>query len=234
VASNASGFSVGPSNVASGVCPQPRTVQYGIWMEGSAQLTMNGATINCTNVDAVSLRSNVALASNSPQLALSNSTMRYNGCAGVYVEAGRATVSGSTLRNNHFGVWLASGGSGSDPLLSPVMLNSGTTTRNHLLCNTASVGGACSTGTYANKGFSVFNNSGYPIDADNNYWGDSPITRCTCNPTLATCGCSGFPVTPLTPPDQTSVVNAPLNASTTGTPSTSVANYALDPTPTCP
>jgi hypothetical protein len=234
VSTNGGGLNVGPTNVTTGVCPVPRTVQYGVWLEGNAQLTMNGSTINCANVDGVSLRSNPALATNNPLLTMTGATLRYNGCAGLYVEAGRATVASSTLRNNHFGVWLASGGSGADPLLSPVLLNPGVSARNHLLCNTASTAGACSTGAYANKGFSVFNNSGYPIDADGNYWGESPITRCTCDPTLATCGCSGFAVAPATPPDLTSVVNAPLNAATTGTPSTSVANFALDPNPTCP
>lgn len=216
----------------SGVCPQPRAVDYGCWVEGDGRLTINAGSVLCANHDGVSVRVNPSLPSNASQVALNNLTLRYNGCAGVYAETGRTQLNGVTARNNHFGVWVSSLDSGSDPLLSPINLNPGLTgTRNQLLCNNAQQTGACATGQFATRGFSVFNNSGFPIDADRNYWGESPVSKCSCNSMLASCACAGWAVGQTTPPDGVSAVSAPLGA---GAPSISTNDFAVAPSPACP
>jgi hypothetical protein len=220
-------------------CPSPRPIQHGVWVEANGSFVDNGCSwiqVKCADVDGISLRANPNEAVNNPTATLTGATLQYNGCAGLYVEGGRATVSGSTIQNNHFGVYVNSPNSSLDPGLAPVNLNPGpTSSRNRFRCNNATrKEGACSTGAFADKGFDVFNNSGYTIDAANNYWVDSVVPKCLCDSSLANCSCSGWPVGQTTPPDKLSVLNAPLLPSTTGVPSVLTGNNAVDPSPTCP
>jgi len=218
-------------------CPSPRPIQYGAWVEGNASFACSGCSMECADVDGISLRSNPLETTNAPAVSISGTRLQYNGCAGLYVEAGRADIRSSNVQNNHFGVYVNSPDSSSDPGKAPVGLNPGSATYNwnHFRCNNATrKEGACSTGAFADKGFDIFNNSGYTIDASNNYWVDSPVSKCLCDSTLANCACSGWPERQTTPPDNLSVLNAPLLPTTTGVPSVITTNNAIDPSPTCP
>lgn len=218
-------------------CPTPRPIQYGAWVEANASFACSGCYMECAEVDGISLRSNPSETTNAPTVNISRTQLQYNGCAGLYVEAGRANMSSSYVQNNHFGVYVNSPDSSSDGGAAPVGLNPGSATYdwNHFRCNNATrKEGACSTGAFADKGFDIFNNSGYTIDASNNYWVDSPVSKCLCDSTLANCACSGWAVGQTTPPDNLSVLNAPLLPSTTGVPSVITTNNAIDPSPTCP
>jgi hypothetical protein len=195
---------------------------------------LSGLVIACASADAISLRANPLLPANAPTAAVANANLLRNGCAGVYAEVGRATVHSSTIRNNHFGVYVSSARGGTDPAIAPVSLNSGSNARNQILCNRAQPGGACAVGTFASRGFDVFNNSGFTIDASNTAWGFLPVGRCDCDPTLTSCSCAGAAFGLLSPPDGLDVLNAPLLSGALATPSVITANASLDQNPVCP
>lgn len=229
-------FGVYPGDPSS-PCPLPRPIQYGVLVESTGELSASsGMSVYCADVDGVSLRRNPNEPINAPKATLSGVQLRYNACAGIYAEVGQAAVSNSVVRNNRFGVFVSSSESSSDTAKAPVVLNSGSANmRNRILCNNATrTGGACSTGPFAAKGYNVFNNSGYTIDASNNSWSDSPVSKCLCDSTLANCSCSGWAIGQTTPPDNLSVLNAPLLLGTAGVPSVITTNNAIDATPTCP
>jgi uncharacterized protein YjdB len=219
----------GPS---SGACPIPKPLQYGTWLEGNATYIGSSGTTRCVEVDALSLRANPLLSTNNPQAQLTGMTFEHSGCAGVYVASGKVTVKSTSLKYNHFGVWLNSAGASADIALAPVAAND-PTYKNHLLCNSAAEPGQCHTGAYAATGFSVFNNSGYAVDVSNNYWGDSPVSRCNCDYQLQSCACVGSAYGQTTPPDAVSIVNAPNGAAPGGTPSVTMTSYYEETNPTC-
>ena len=219
---------LGPS---SGACPIPKPIQYGVWLEGDA-VFMGSPSARCAQVDGLSLRANPNLAGNNPQAQITNGNFEHSGCAGIYVATGKASVKGTSIRYNHFGVWLSSAGAATDPNLAPVTLNGGTSA-NHLLCNSSLEPGQCGSGPYAAKGFSVFNNSGYTVDVSNVYWGDSPVSKCTCDAQLQSCACVGSPYGQTTPPDAISIVNSPYGSVPTGTPSVVMTQYLQETNPTC-
>ena len=219
---------VGPG---SGACPIPKPVQYGVWLEGDAVFT-GSPTLRCAQIDGLSLRANPNLAANNPQAQITGGSFEHAGCAGIYVATGKASVKSASIRYNHFGVWLSAPGAATDPNLAPVTLN-GDTARNHLLCNSAVEPGQCANGPYASKGFSVFNNSGYTVDVSNVYWGDSPVSKCTCDVQLQNCTCVGSPYGQTTPPDAISIVNSPYSAVPTGTPNVAMSQYFQETNPTC-
>lgn len=232
-----SSYTIGVDPGTNKPCPSPRPVQYGAWVESNASFTCSQCKVKCADVDGISLRSSPLETKNAPTVSVSGARLQYNGCAGLYAEVGRATVAGSYVQNNHFGAYVNSPNSSVDPGEAPVGLNLGPLSShgNHFRCNNATrKEGACSTGAFADKGFDVFNNSGYTIDAANNYWVDSPVSKCLCDSSLANCSCSGWPAGQTTPPDNLSVLNAPLLPSTTGVPSVLTGNNAIDPSPTCP
>ena len=216
------------------VCPTPRPLEYGVWMEGTARLPAFDGVVACASADGISLRSNPLLPTNAPLADPLSATLRRNGCAGLYVEAGRARVVGAVVRSNHFGISVSSASGSADPLQAPVTLNPGSGRRTELLCNRAQVGGTCATGAFANRGFNLFNNSGFVIDATNTSWGDLPVGRCDCDPTLTTCSCAGSAFGLLVPPDGLSILNAPLVAGSPGVPSVLTTNFSLASNPVCP
>ncbi len=221
-----------PNDFGDIACPTPRPLEYGIWMEGDARLTAFSGRLWCAAADGLSLRSNPLLPTNGPQANLDSAHLRRNGCAGLYVEAGRAQLSGAVVRNNHFGVSVSSAQGSADPLLAPVSLNGGGN-RNEVLCNRARAGGACSTGAFASRGFNLFNNSGFVIDASNTNWGELPVGRCSCDPTLTSCSCAGSAFGLVAPPDGLSILNAPLVAGSPGVPSVVTTNASLSVEPVC-
>jgi hypothetical protein len=216
------------------VCPSPRPLEYGVWLEGTARLPAFDGVVSCAAADGVSLRTNPLLPTNAPIADAFSATLRRNGCAGLYVEAGRARVTGALIRSNHFGIYLSSPQGSADPLQAPVSLNAGSGRRTEVLCNRAQPGGACAVGAFASRGFNVFNNSGFVIDASNTNWGELPVGRCDCDATLATCSCAGSAFGLLAPPDGLSILNAPLVAGSPGVPSVITTNFGLASSPVCP
>lgn len=228
------GLSAGPNISGPSPCPLPRPFEHGVWLEGTAQASLGGMTVTCAAIDGISLRSNPLLPVNLPSATISQVSLLRNGCAGVYAEVGRANVQNTTIRNNHFGVYASSAQGSTNPVLAPINLNSGQFTRNTILCNRAQTGGACSVGTFASRGFDVFNNSGFVIDASNTAWGFVPIGRCDCDPTLTSCSCAGAAFGLLTPPDGLAILNAPLLAGSPTQPSVITTNFSLSSNPVCP
>ena len=213
----------GPNPYGGQICPSPKPLQYGVWMEGNAQASIGGLTTSCVNVDGVSLRANPNLSSNYPQAQISGALFRHSGCAGLYVEAGRANVQGSVVRNNHFGVWLNSSGSGTDPTQAPLSLDSGQPVAsgyaNHFYCNNSTEPGRCtSSGAFTTKGFSIFNESGWTVDANNNYFALAPPSSCTCDYQLQSCACKGAAFGETTPRDGLDVEKNPYSMGSPGIP----------------
>jgi hypothetical protein len=217
------------------VCPLPRPLEYGLWLEGNAVANDLFGSVACANTDGIALKANPLLTTNDPRAANARFVLRRNGCAGVSAEVGRISLVSSTIRQNHFGVWVTSPLGSPDPLQAPVSLTlTPFTSRNEVLCNRAQPDGACSTGAFASRGFNVFNNSGFVIDASSVNWGELPLGRCDCDSTLTSCACAGTAFGLLSPPDGLPILNAPLVAGAQGTPSVITSNFALSSTPVCP
>jgi hypothetical protein len=217
-------------------CAPAKNGGYGIYAESNAIVRSVGTNINCMNNDGVSLRSNPALAVNNPTVTIRGS-IRHSGCAGAYAEVGRLRIFGTTVSNNHWGVIQRSANSSVDPTQSLVNLNgtdpgSATTIfRNTFSCNNQMEPGACCTAGSCPPGYNVWNNSGLPLDAGNNYWEDSPVSVCNCPSSLTSCACAGAAFGQTAPPNDTSVVNSPPSASVTGRPATTITGAALIATP---
>jgi hypothetical protein len=227
-------FRVGPNINLTSPCPLPRPIEHGVWLEGTAVADLTIQVI-CSAGDGVSLRTNPLLPVNAPIATVTQSFLARNGCAGIYAETGRVTVRNTTIRSNHFGVYASSTLGGSNPLLAPINLNGGGGfTRNTILCNQAQTNGLCSVGTFASRGFDVFNNTGFLLDASNTNWGFLPMGRCDCDSTLTTCSCAGAAFGLLSPPDGLAILNAPLLAGSPTTPSVITTNFALASNPVCP
>jgi len=208
--------------------------RFGLYMEGDAKASGVTFTINCMTQDGISLRANAALAINAPTLAVlpgQKSSVKNCGCAGTYAEVGKISLTNTTISRNHWGVIQRSALASGDADLALVNLNglnAATAAPNIIACNGRSEPGLVCPGLGAAPGFGVWNNSGLPLNADNNQWDSSPVGKCACDSTLATCTCTGAAAGNVSPPDKTAVVISPVNA---GDPAGTVtfANYAAAP-----
>lgn len=207
---------------------------FGLYMEGDAKASGVAFTINCMTQDGISLRANSALAANAPTFVVyagSKNSVKYCGCAGVYAEVGKINLTNTTISHNHWGVIQRSALAANDPNAALVNLNgmnASTAAPNIISCNGKGEPGAVCPGLADAPGFGIWNNSGLPLNADNNQWDSSPVGKCVCDSALATCTCTGAAAGNATPLDKTSVVISPVNA---GDPPGTVdfANYAAAP-----
>jgi hypothetical protein len=206
----------------------------GLYMEGNAKASGVKFTINCMTQDGISLRSNSALASNAPTFnvyAGSTNSVKYCGCAGIYAEVGKMALTGTTISHNHWGVIQRSALAANDAdsaLVNLNGMNASAAAPNIIACNGKGEPNAVCPGLGDSPGFGIWNNSGLPLNADNNQRDSSPVGKCVCDSSLATCTCTGAAAVNKTAVDKTSVVISPANA---GDPAGTVtfANYAAAP-----
>jgi hypothetical protein len=231
----ASPLSVGPAT-----CSTP-TDNIGVYMEGNGTLSVDtyssdsgSMTISCMNGDAIVLADNASLPG-SPTLTLSGAKMTTlavtrNGGAGLRVLAGSATVSGATIANNHWGVIQQTGATGTTGLVD---LSNGGTSPNSIYCNSSLAPGAYCTAGSCPYGANVWNDSAATLNASNNYWADSPPSKCTWNNALASFKCTGSASGDTTPPDGVDVLVTPsLDGGTVGAVMTT-GSLLMTTTPTC-
>jgi hypothetical protein len=212
-------------------CPSPKTDRFGIYAEGDAQLTIGGAVIRCMSEDGITLRSNGNLSVNAPQV-IATVSLAHNGCTGAYAEVGKLVVSNSSsVTYNHWGVVQRSSQS-STTVSDAIVSLPGASGMNTFKCNGKAEPGACCTNGNCPNGGDVWNNSGLPLDATNNYWRAAPVSQCICDTALQSCTCSGSAYGQTTPPDGIDILRSPFQGSNTGT--TNVTGYAVVSDPSCP
>jgi hypothetical protein len=212
-------------------CPNPKRDNYGIYAEGNASVTPYFIQTECQNQDGVSLHSNASLSTNAPIVTVPNgSLIESSGCYGIYAEVGTLSALGTTITHNHWGVVQRSLAGSTDPTKALIDLNgaSGTSTYpNTITCSGSREPGACCTSSNCPPGYGIWNNSGLPLQADNDKFDSSPPTLCSCDSNLANCVCSGFQGTPPTQPvDGMAIVNSPA-PSGAGPGSTTKTNFGF-------
>jgi hypothetical protein len=196
-------------------CPNPKQDAYGLYVEGNASVAPELLTVECESNDGVSLRTNSAFSTNTPTVTIPNSSLiESSGCNGIYAETGTVSAIGTTISHNHWGVVQRSALGSSSPTQSIVNLNgaSGQTVyRNIFSCNSSNEPGACCTNSSCPPGYSIWNNSGLVLQADNDEFDSTPVGLCSCDSNQQNCVCSGATVGDTTPPDGTSIVNSPVS-----------------------
>jgi hypothetical protein len=208
--------------------------RFGLYMEGDAKASGVKFTVNCMTQDGIALRANSALVSNAPTFNIyagSANSVKYCGCAGIYAEVGKMALTGTTISHNHWGVIQRSALAANDAdsaLVNLNGMNAAAAAPNIISCNGKGEPGAVCPGLGDSPGFGIWNNSGLPLNADNNQWDSSPVGKCVCDSALATCTCTGAAAGNTIPLDKTSVVISPVNA---GDPAGTVtfASYAAAP-----
>jgi hypothetical protein len=134
-----------------------------------------------------------------------------------------------TISDNHWGVIQQTSATGTTGLVN---LSNGGANPNSIYCNSKSAPGAYCTANSCPNGANVWNDSALPLAAENNYWADSPLSRCTCDSTLANCTCTGSAFGDTTPPDGVDVLSTPfVSGGTAGVVTTT--GPLLMTTPTC-
>ncbi|MFO0584960.1 MAG: hypothetical protein U0229_22015 [Anaeromyxobacter sp.] len=228
-----------------GACTTPRPFQFGIYAEGNADIYVSVLHARCAGVDGVSLRQNGALAVNAPIVTIGSeaggtfidSYVTDSGCAGLYAEVGTARVFRTAFLRNQWGVYqsslLESSAPGSQLIdLTGRDLSGARSHPNTLACNARSGAGLCA---LAGQGGDVWNQSGLPLLAPNNYWDHSPLSRCqACDTNLQSCACTGAAFGLTTPPDGVDVVTSKFNASSSSVGNVDVSGNLVLTTGACP
>jgi hypothetical protein len=176
--------------------------------------------------DGITLRSNPDAAVNSPSVTFKG-TIRNTGCVGAYAEVGTLNITGSTIQDNHFGVVQRSALSSTDAADALITLVGPNTFK----CNGKAEPGLCCTTEDCPNGVDIWNNSGLPLNATNNFWSSSPVSQCRCDENQENCACSGSAVGETTPPDGLGVLRSPYAGSDTGT--VDITGYGLATDLTC-
>ena len=218
-------------NLGGSACSSPLKEDFGLYAESNASVSTIASypynTFRCARVDAISLRSNPLMPSNSPTVTIQGGTIEDNGCSGAYAEVGKLTLTNLTIRRNQWGLYQSSPLSSTSP--SAALL---TVTGGSLTCNRHTTAGACAA---SGNGSDVWNQSGLPLTATNVAWDAAPLAKCSCDYLLASCSCSGRAFGQTTPPDAIEVLTSPYSASTTGTPTVDTTGYSVSgsgcPTP---
>jgi hypothetical protein len=218
---------------SSGACPNPKQDQVGLYAESNANVTLYAGSIRCMNEDGITLRAASGSTTNAPTVLASTVTLQHNGCNGAYAEVGSLRIYSSNILGNHWGVLQRSALSSttaSDALVNLSGLNNNSDVHNVFKCNgKAEPGKCCTTGSCPNGG-DVWNNSGLPLDASNDYWSSSPPSQCLCTDSaLTSCTCQPAQSTP---PDGLGVLMSPYQSS--GTRPATITNYVKAPDLTCP
>jgi hypothetical protein len=173
---------------------------------------------------------------NDPQIEVSTTHIEHSSCVGAYAEVGWIRMYSSSVMYSHWGVVERSSVSSTNPDDAIVDLagvdSYSNPAMNTFKCNGRAEPGKCCTGSSCQNGGDVWNNSGLPLNATNNYWRAAPVSQCLCNEALQSCICSGSAYGQTTPPDGIDVLRAPFQGSNTGTVDTT--GYAVVSDPTCP
>jgi hypothetical protein len=202
----------GSSTFGPSTCQATRPDGVGVYVEGTGFAYLQSAVVSCMNGDGAVAANNVAL-SGTPTLTIDGTTVRNNGGAGVRGESGTVTVFGSTVTANHWGAIQQSGATGSVGIVNLAGYNAtNVAAPNTFYCNGKTEPGAYCTPSSCPNGANVWNNSALPLAAKNDYWANSPLTKCSCSNALASCTCSGGAAGDTTPPDVLDVLVSPYTS----------------------
>ncbi len=218
----------------SGACPSPKQDQIGLYAESNASITLYASNIRCMNEDGITLRAASGSTTNAPSVIANAVTLQHNGCNGAYAEVGSLRIYSSNIFENHWGVVQRSSLSSAtltDALVNLAGLNNTSDVHNTFKCNGKSEPGKCCTSASCPNGGDVWNNSGLPLDATNDYWSSAPPSECLCtDAALTSCQCQ--PAVSAPPPDGLGVLMSPYQSS--GTRVATITNYVKAPDITCP
>ncbi len=145
-----------------------------IGLFGNASISLKNGTVQCIWNNAFELQASDA---GTPTLALDNMLIRDSN-TGIYVLAGTATVTNSTLRRNFIGVEQASDSNGN---IGAIDLSGG---GNTVVCNTQREGES------GEPGMDVYNDSSNPLNASNVAWDTPGPDFFDCDSAFDTCTCS--------------------------------------------